>query len=159
LLALARPQAIDLRGIPFAALVEQLATAGRATSLAHKGEWLIMATWLVWLRARLLLPPDTPAQAEAVADAGQRRDRLLALREAQELDAWLAGRPQLGHDVFATRRHKQPACVPPRCIPGLRHKIHAQRQRLDTLRLRAGGRTTIGSATVRTAIHLASHTD
>jgi segregation and condensation protein A len=105
LLALARTQAIDLRGISLTALVEQLAgalaTAGRATPLAHKGDWLVMTSWLVWLRSRLLLPPDTPAQAEAAADAGRLRERLLSLRAAQELATWLAARPQLGHDVFA----------------------------------------------------------
>jgi segregation and condensation protein A len=105
LLALARTQAVDLRGISVAALVEQLAnalaTAERATSLAHKGDWLVMAAWLVWLRSRLMLPPDTPAQVEATADAGRLRNRLLALRAAQELATWLAARPQLGHDVFA----------------------------------------------------------
>jgi segregation and condensation protein A len=105
LLALSRTQAVDLRQISVAALVEQLtaalATAECATPLAHKGDWLVMAAWLVWLRSRLMLPPDTPAQAEAAADAGGLRDRLLALRAAQELAAWLAARPQLGHDVFA----------------------------------------------------------
>jgi segregation and condensation protein A len=105
LLALARDHAIDLRGISLAALLEQLgaalATAGRATLLAQKGEWLVMAAWILWLRSRLLLPPDTPAQVEAVADAGRLRDRLVALREAQDLATWLAARPQLGHDVFA----------------------------------------------------------
>jgi segregation and condensation protein A len=105
LLALARDHAIDLRGVSLAALVEQLAgalaAAGRATPLAHKGDWLVMAAWLVWLRSRLLLPSDTPAQAEAAAQAGRLRDRLLALREAQGLARWLAAQPQLGHDVFS----------------------------------------------------------
>lgn len=105
LLALARDQAIDLKGISVTALVEQLAnalaTAGRAMPLANKGEWLVMAAWLVWLRSRLLLPQEGPAQEEAVVDADRLRDRLLALREAQALASWLAARPQLGHDVFA----------------------------------------------------------
>ena len=104
LLALARAQAIDLREISLAALLEQLTTAftaaGRATLLAHKGDWLVMAAWLVWLRSRLLLPPDAPAQGEAAVEAARLRDRLLALREAQGLAAWLEARPQLGQDVF-----------------------------------------------------------
>lgn len=105
LLALARAQDIDLRAISLAALLEQLSTAftasGGATSLAHKGDWLVMAAWLVWLRSRLLLPPDTPAQVEAAAEAARLRDRLLALRAAQGLAMWLEARPQLGRDVFA----------------------------------------------------------
>jgi segregation and condensation protein A len=105
LLALARAQEIDLREISLAALLDQLTTAltaaGRATPLAHQGDWLVMAAWLVWLRSRLLLPPDTPAQVEAAAEASKLRDRLLALRAAQGLAAWLDAQPQLGHDVFA----------------------------------------------------------
>ena len=86
------------------ALVDQLAaalTAERTTPLAHRGEWLVMAAWLVWLRSRLLLPPDSPAQQEAAAEAGRLRENLLALRAAQGLAAWLADRPQLGWQVFS----------------------------------------------------------
>jgi len=105
LLALARAQEIDLTKISLAALADQLTTAlaasGHTTPLAHQGEWVVMAAWLVWLRSRLLLPPDAPAQVAAAVEAARLRDRLLALRAAQGLAAWLAARPQLGHDVFA----------------------------------------------------------
>ena len=105
LLALARAQEIDLTKISLAALADQLTTAlaasGHTTPLAQQGEWLVMAAWLVWLRSRLLLPPDAPAQVAAAVEAARLRDRLLALRAAQGLAAWLAARPQLGHDVFA----------------------------------------------------------
>ena len=104
LLALARTQDIDLKKISLAALVDQLTTAlagtGHATPLAHKGEWVVMAAWLVWLRSRLLLPADSPAQQDAAAEAGRLRENLLALHAAQGLAAWLASRPQLGVDVF-----------------------------------------------------------
>jgi segregation and condensation protein A len=105
LLALARAQDIDLKKISLAALLDQLGAAlaacGQATPLAHRGEWLVMAAWLVWLRSRLLLPPDAPDQQDAAADAARLRERLLALRAAQGLAAWLDARPQLGQDVFA----------------------------------------------------------
>jgi len=105
LLALARAQEIDLREISVAALVDQLATAlaasGHTTPLAHQGEWVVMAAWLVWLRSRLLLPPESPAQQEAAAEASQLRENLLALHAAQGLAAWLGAQPQLGVDVFA----------------------------------------------------------
>ena len=105
LLALARAQEIDLREISVAALVDQLATAlaasGHTTPLAHQGEWVVMAAWLVWLRSRLLLPPESPAQQEAAAEAGRLRENLLALHAAQGLAAWLGTQPQLGVDVFA----------------------------------------------------------
>jgi segregation and condensation protein A len=60
-----------------------------------------MGAWILLLRSQLLLPPETPAQAEATVEAGQLRDRLLALQDAQALAAWLELRPSLGHDVFA----------------------------------------------------------
>jgi len=104
LLALARAQDVDLTKISVAALVDQLAAAlaaERTTPLAHRGEWVVMAAWLVWLRSRLLLPSDSPAQQQAAAEAGRLRENLLALRAAQGLAGWLADRPQLGHDVFA----------------------------------------------------------
>jgi segregation and condensation protein A len=84
--------------------VDQLATtlaAERTTPLAHRGDWLVMAAWLVWLRSRLPLPLDSPAQQQAEAEAGQLRENLLALRAAQGLAAWLADRPQLGSEVIA----------------------------------------------------------
>jgi segregation and condensation protein A len=105
LLILARAQAIDLARISLAALLDQLAAAlhrgGRATTLGQKGDWLVMAAWLVLLRSRLLLPPETAAQQDAAQTAGRLRDRLLALQAAQALAGWLEARPQLGHDVFA----------------------------------------------------------
>jgi segregation and condensation protein A len=61
---------------------------------------VVMAAWLVQLRARLLLPADAPAQQDAAAAADVFRGRLVALEEIQVLAGWLERRPQLGHDVF-----------------------------------------------------------
>src|SRR5476651_496147 len=73
LLSLARAQKIDLSGISLTALLDQLAAALRqapaATPLAQKGDWVVMAAWLVQLRALLLLPADAPAQQNAVVEA------------------------------------------------------------------------------------------
>lgn len=105
LLTLARAHKIDLSDISVTALVEQLATALRqapaTTSLEQKGDWVVMAAWLVQLRAQLLLPTAQPAQQEAAVEADQLRDRLVALQAMQALAGWLQRRPQLGHDVFA----------------------------------------------------------
>jgi segregation and condensation protein A len=60
-----------------------------------------LTAWLVQLRARLLVPADPATQQDAIAEADQLRDHLLALQEAQALAGWLEPRPQLGHDVFA----------------------------------------------------------
>jgi segregation and condensation protein A len=108
LLTLARAQKIDLSEISLIALVEQLATALRQAPakmpLGQKGDWVVMAAWLLQLRSRLLLPADAPAQQEAAAEADQIRRRLVALDDMRALAGWLERRPQLGHDVFARGR-------------------------------------------------------
>ncbi len=101
LLSLARAQRIDLRHLSLRDLVQQLAPAlQQAATLAERGDWLVMAAWLVLLRSRLLLPPATPARQAAQRQAGRLRGRLLGLERAQVLAAWLDQKPQLGHDVF-----------------------------------------------------------
>lgn len=104
LLTLARAHQVDLTTISIVALVDQLATAVQdappATPLAQKGDWLVMAAWLLQLRSRLLLPAEAPALQVAQETAGRFRKRLTGLAEIQALAAWLDGRPQLGRDVF-----------------------------------------------------------
>jgi segregation and condensation protein A len=108
LLTLARAQKIDIAGISLTALIDQLTTALRqapaATSLGEKGDWVVMAAWLVQLRTRLLLPADAPGQQEAAAEADQLRASLAALEDVQALAQWLERQPQLGHDAFARGR-------------------------------------------------------
>ena len=105
LLALARAQTIDLAAMSLTALLDQLAAALQqapaSVPLGRKGDWVVMTAWLVQLRTRLLLPMDAPAHADATAEAGQLRDRLIALQATQALAGWLERRPQLGRDVFA----------------------------------------------------------
>src|SRR5208282_6751663 len=71
------------------------------TPLGRKGDWVVLAAWLLLLRSRLLLPVETLEQPDAAERADQLRDRLVALQAAQALAAWLDQRPQLGHEVFA----------------------------------------------------------
>jgi segregation and condensation protein A len=108
LLALARAQQIDLAKISLTDLVDQLAMALRQTPatlpLGQKGDWLVMAAWLVQLRSVLLLPGDASAQQGALAAAEHLRGQLAALQTAQALAGWLDRRPQFGHDVFARGR-------------------------------------------------------
>jgi segregation and condensation protein A len=105
LLALARAQKIDLAGLSLTTLLDQLTAALRqapaSVPLGQKGDWVVMAAWLVQLRARLLLPADPETQQDATAEADAFRDRLGALQQAQALAGWLEHWPQLGHDVFA----------------------------------------------------------
>jgi len=103
LLSLAREQQIDLAHLSVADLVDQLAAALPAAgpSLGEKGNWLVMACWLLLLRSRLLLAADTPAQQKAEETTDELRARLLDLQAAQALASWLERRRQLGRDVFA----------------------------------------------------------
>jgi segregation and condensation protein A len=125
LLTLARAQRIDLSRLPLGDLVDQLVSALRQAPakmpLGQKGDWVVMAAWLVQLRARLLLPADAPAQQEAAAEADVFRGRLVALEEIQALAGWLERRPQLGHDVFG------------RCRPEIFGVSVAARQAVDVV--------------------------
>jgi segregation and condensation protein A len=104
LLTLARMRRIDIAKIPLLELVDQLAAAVRdapsATPIGQKGDWVVMASWLVQLRSLLLLPADVSAHQAAKDEADHFRNRLSELGDIQALAAWLDRRPQLGRDVF-----------------------------------------------------------
>jgi segregation and condensation protein A len=105
LLTMARANRIDLARISLPDLIDQLAAAlqqaGPATSVSQKGDWVVMASWLLLLRSRLLLPAATAVQQAAEDEAHRLRERLADLQAAQALAAWLDHRPLLGQDVFA----------------------------------------------------------
>ena len=73
LLRLARAQQIDLARLSLPDLLDQLAAAlqqaGPTTPLGEKGDWLVMASWLLLLRSRLLLPAATAGQQAAEDEA------------------------------------------------------------------------------------------
>jgi segregation and condensation protein A len=103
LLDLARAQKVDLAKISILALVEQylaVIEGARRIRLELAADWLVMAAWLAWLKSRLLLPEGEAAEeGELAADVLAARLRDLSAMRAGA--AWLAGRPQLGHEVFA----------------------------------------------------------
>ena len=105
LLTLARTQKIDLASVPLTALVDQLTAALQQAPatlpLGQKGDWVVMAAWMVQLRTRLLLPADALGQQMAAVDAEQLRDRLVTLQAMQAMASWLERRPQLSQEVFA----------------------------------------------------------
>jgi segregation and condensation protein A len=104
LLTLARSRRIDLGKIPLLNLVDQLVAAVRdappATPMGQRGDWVVMASWLVQLRSLLLLPADAPAHQAGKDAADHFRDRLSGLAEIQALATGLDRRPHLGRDVF-----------------------------------------------------------
>jgi segregation and condensation protein A len=104
LLELARAQKVDLARISILALVEQylaIVDGVRRVRLEVAADWLVMAAWLTWLKSRLLLPDDPEAAEEGEEAAESLAARLQALATIRAAAGWLAGRPQLGQDVFA----------------------------------------------------------
>ncbi len=105
LLELARRQKVDLSRISILALAEQylaFVESARRYRLELAADYLVMAAWLAYLKSRLLLPDppkaDEPSAADLATALALRLRRLEAIREAAKL---LAGRAQLGRDVFA----------------------------------------------------------
>jgi segregation and condensation protein A len=101
LLDLAERQRIDLGRISIVALVEQFVVVAARLApyvpIERRADWLVMATRLVLLRSRLLLPATPEAAEEAEREVAQ-LDQLRFMRAAA---AWLQARPQLGQDVLA----------------------------------------------------------
>jgi segregation and condensation protein A len=104
LLTLARQQKVDLAKISILALADQYLAfieEARKMRLELAADYLVMAAWLAYLKSRLLLPEQHPAEglsAEEMANAlALRLRRLEAIRQFAEQ---LMNRPQLGRDVF-----------------------------------------------------------
>ena len=105
LLDLARRQKVDLIRISVLALADQYLSfieAARRIRLELAADYLVMASWLAYLKSRLLLPspaPDAePDAAELARALAHRLRRLEAMRRAAER---LGNRPCLGRDFFA----------------------------------------------------------
>ncbi|MCY4541826.1 MAG: ScpA family protein [Rhodobacteraceae bacterium] len=104
LLDLARRQRVDLREISMLQLVDQyleFLDSVRNTQIEIAAEYLVMASWLVLLKSRTILPEDD-ADAAVESDAADllafQMKRLEAMRRCA---GKLTRRPQLGRDFFA----------------------------------------------------------
>ena len=104
LLDLARRQKVDLRKISILGLVDQYLTyieQAEALRLELAADYLVMASWLAYLKSLLLLPHDPlvePSPEELALRLQLRLQRLAAMRES---GARLMARDRLGRDVFA----------------------------------------------------------
>lgn len=106
LLALARSQKVDLLKLSVLKLAEQyLAFVHQARRLRFSlaADYLVMASWLAYLKSRLLLPkpekiaPEELPAEQVAAQLAFRLAKLDAMRRAVEA---LRERPQLKRDVF-----------------------------------------------------------
>lgn len=107
LLHLVREHRLDIHDIPIARITEQyLATldAMRALNLEVAGEFLVMASTLLYMKSRSLLPRrDEEAEGEDDPEImrAELSRRLVEYERFKEAAARLAERPVLGRDVFA----------------------------------------------------------
>ena len=106
LLALARTQKVDLLKLSITTLAEQYLAfvhEARTRNFALAADYLVMASWLAYLKSRLLLPkPEQPAGEERPAEemAAQLAFRLAKLEAMRKAGEALLQRPQLKRDVF-----------------------------------------------------------
>jgi len=106
LLDLAHRQKVDLREISVLALAEQylkFVDEARSRNLQLAADYLVMASWLTYLKTRLLLPKQAGDEEELSGEEiaallAHRLQRLDAMRKAARA---LTGRRLLGRDVFA----------------------------------------------------------
>ena len=118
LLALARNQKVDLLKLSITQLAEQYLAfvhEARRRNFALAADYLVMASWLAYLKSRLLLPrtdkgkPEEPPAEEMAAALAFRLQKLEAMRKAVEQ---LMARPQLKRDVFTRGDPEATVIVP-----------------------------------------------
>ena len=124
LLALARSQKVDLLKLSVLKLADQylaFVQQARRMRFSLAADYLVMASWLAYLKSRLLLPApsrpkaeDPPAE-EMAARLAFRLAKLDAMRRAAEA---LRVRPQLGRDVFGRGDPEAVKVIPSREIEG-----------------------------------------
>lgn len=104
LLALARTQKVDLRQISILDLAEQylgFIRDAQKLKLELAADYLVMASWLAYLKSRLLLPRDENDEEASAEDMAARlMFRLQRLDAMRDCAARLMSRNMLGRDVF-----------------------------------------------------------
>src|SRR3954464_6841781 len=106
LLALARSQKVDLMKLSVLKLADQylvFVQEARRRRFSLAADYLVMASWLAYLKSRLLLPkPEQPKPEEAPAEemAARLAFRLAKLEAMRNAAETLRTAPQLGRDVF-----------------------------------------------------------
>ena len=118
LLELARGQKVDLLKLSITRLAEQyllFVHEARRRNFSLAADYLVMASWLAYLKSRLLIPrndkdkgEEPPAEQMAAALAF-RLQKLEAMRSAVNA---LTKRPQLGRDVFMRGDPEQTVIIP-----------------------------------------------
>tara|TARA_Y100000590_G_C15557526_1_gene953428 strand:- start:297 stop:1031 length:735 start_codon:yes stop_codon:yes gene_type:complete len=103
LLDLAKSQKVDLEKISITKLADQFheyITKAKNINLELASEYLLMATWLAYLKSKLLLPETDEEEFKALEVAEKLKLQLKKLELIRLLSAQMLNRKRLGRDVF-----------------------------------------------------------
>ena len=103
LLDLAKSQKVDLEKISITKLADQFhkfITDTKNLNLEIASEYLLMATWLTYLKSKLLLPENEEEEFKALEVAEKLKLQLKKLELIRLLSSKMLSRKRLGRDVF-----------------------------------------------------------
>ncbi len=103
LLDLAKSQKVNLENISITRLVDQFnnyITKTENLNLEIASEYLLMATWLTYLKSKLLLPLDEEEEFKALEIAESLKLQLKKLELIRLLSDQMLKRKRLGRDIF-----------------------------------------------------------
>ena len=103
LLDLAKSQKVNLEEISISQLADQFIdfiNKSKKINLDIASEYLLMATWLAYLKSKLLLPEDDDEDFKAFEVAGKLKLQLKKLELIRLLSDQLLKRKRLGVDIF-----------------------------------------------------------
>jgi len=103
LLDLAKSQKVDLEKISITKLADQFyeyITKATDVNLELASEYLLMATWLAYLKSKLLLPETDEEEFKALEVAERLKLQLKKLELIRLLSTQMLNRKRLGRDVF-----------------------------------------------------------
>ena len=103
LLDLAKSQKVDLEKISITKLADQFhdyITTAKDVNLELASEYLLMATWLAYLKSKLLLPETGEEEFKVLEVAKKLKLQLKKLELIRLLSTQMLSRKRLGKDVF-----------------------------------------------------------
>ena len=103
LLDLAKAQKVDLEKISVTKLADQFhefVTRSKNLNLELASEYLLMATWLTYLKSKLLLPESEEEEFKALEVAEKLKLQLKKLELIRLLSSQMLSKKRLGRDVF-----------------------------------------------------------
>lgn len=103
LLDLAKAQKVDLENISITKLADQFheyITSEKNLNLEAASEYLLMATWLTYLKSKLLLPGDPEEEFKVLEVAEKLKLQLKKLELIRLLSDQMLKRKRLGKDIY-----------------------------------------------------------